>query len=291
MADVREITRDIKLVTGEGKGQFPHSNSLYIDDDVKGLVDSGLGESLNLLFRDKVDILLNTHFHVDHIKGNHQFSRALIYAHELEAPVIRSEEKFMAVTAFNSFPEGPPGIKQIGYRPSRVDRTFADGETLAFGRTKCQVVHLPGHSAGHCGFFFPEEEILFTGDIDLTSFGPWYGFADCDLDRFIASVQKIIELSPKLIATSHAGLFITGNLREKLQAYIGVIEVRDQLLLDLLVKPHTFLEIAQQKLIYRKHPEPVRFFLHWETGMIKHHLTRLVHSGQIVFEEGKYRKI
>lgn len=290
MADVREITREIKLVIGARKGQFPHSNSLFIDDDIKGLVDSGLGENLNRLFKDKVDILLNTHFHMDHTKGNFQYSRAKIYAHELEAPIIRSEEVFMAVTGFDSIPGVPSGMKQMGYKPSRVDFTFAEGETFNFGRTKCQVIHLPGHSAGHCGFFFPEEEFIFTSDIDLSTFGPWYAFSDCDLDQIIGSVQKIIDFAPKKIATSHADV-ITGNLREKLQEYIKVIDTRDQMVLNLLDKPQTLIELAQHKLFYRRHPEPVQLFLHWECGFVMQHLTRLMSHGMIVLEEGRYRKI
>ncbi|MFZ3170435.1 MAG: hypothetical protein WA118_00375 [Carboxydocellales bacterium] len=60
VAEVKDLTREIKLVIGESSARFPHANSLFIDDDVK---------------------------HIDHIKGNYQFHRAKFYAHELDAPV------------------------------------------------------------------------------------------------------------------------------------------------------------------------------------------------------------
>ncbi|MHB1167593.1 MAG: MBL fold metallo-hydrolase [Carboxydocellales bacterium] len=290
VAEVKDLTREIKLVIGESGARFPHANSLFIDDDVKGMLDSGLGEDLNLLYRDKVELLAHSHFHIDHIKGNYQFQRAKFYAHELDAPVIRSEDKFMSLTGFDTIPGGRTEIKGYGYKPSRIDGTFVDGEIIDFGKTKCQVVHLPGHSAGHCGFFFSDDELMFTGDIELTKFGPWYGFADCDIDQFIASIHKIGDFHPRQIATSHTEL-ITENLPEKLRLYIEVIDQRDKLLLNYLIKPHTLDELVHQKFMYRKHPEPTNFFFHWEMGLVKTHLARLLHQGQIVFEAGQYRKI
>jgi hypothetical protein len=35
---------------------------------------------------------------------------------------------------------------------------------------------------------FPGEGIVYTGDIDLTSFGPWRFGADGDMDQFIKSI-------------------------------------------------------------------------------------------------------
>jgi glyoxylase-like metal-dependent hydrolase (beta-lactamase superfamily II) len=39
-----------------------------------------------------------------------------------------------------------------------------DGEQVGFGRESIQVVHLPGHSPGHCGFLAESLDLLFIGD-------------------------------------------------------------------------------------------------------------------------------
>ncbi len=50
-------------------------------------------------------------------------------------------------------------------RPTgRVDRTFADGDLLPFWGG-LRVVHLPGHTRGHCGFYSARHDLLFSGDL------------------------------------------------------------------------------------------------------------------------------
>ena len=86
--------------------------------------------------------------------------------------------------------------------------------------------------------------MLFSGDIDLTSFGPWYGNPFSDIDQFVASIRRLIEIAPGCIITSHAGL-IRENIRERLLSYLSVIEKRDDIILKLLKEPHTLEQIVQ----------------------------------------------
>jgi glyoxylase-like metal-dependent hydrolase (beta-lactamase superfamily II) len=66
-------------------------------------------------------------------------------------------------------------IEVYGFRESPVHREMRDGEVLEAGGTRMRFVHLPGHTPGHSGIWFEEEDLLFVADIDLTSFGPFYG--------------------------------------------------------------------------------------------------------------------
>ncbi|MHA1432095.1 MAG: MBL fold metallo-hydrolase [Candidatus Freyarchaeota archaeon] len=75
----------------------------------------------------------------------------------------------------------------------------------SLGDTKLQVLHTPGHSRGHCCFLLPEEKIVFLSDIDLTSFGPWYGALDSNVDDFIDSIEKLKRMSFEIAVTSHKG--------------------------------------------------------------------------------------
>jgi hydroxyacylglutathione hydrolase len=88
----------IRVIPGEGGSRFPYCTSLFIDDDVKVLIDPGAGlKSLNALKQDAcVDIVVNTHYHYDHISCNHLFEESRIIINEEEAQCYR-DRKFLAM--------------------------------------------------------------------------------------------------------------------------------------------------------------------------------------------------
>jgi hydroxyacylglutathione hydrolase len=42
---------------------------------------------------------------------------------------------------------------------------LAQGQELLLAGARCQVLELPGHTRHHLGFYFPEEGLLFCGDV------------------------------------------------------------------------------------------------------------------------------
>ena len=46
-------------------------------------------------------------------------------------------------------------------KPWRIDGEINDGQVIDCGSTKFMVLHTPGHSKGHCSFYFPEEDLAF----------------------------------------------------------------------------------------------------------------------------------
>ena len=76
----------------------------------------------------------NTHWHPDHVAGNA----------ELGAPVTAPAAE----------------AAKIG----RVDRGVAEGDTVAIGQHRAQVLRVPGHTQGHVAFHFAEDGVIFTGD-------------------------------------------------------------------------------------------------------------------------------
>lgn len=93
-------------------------------------------------------------------------------------------------------------------RPTVIDlgaggNAFADGDEIQTGKNTIKAIHLPGHSAGHYGFYFEKENILFSADIDLVRTGPWYNSNSGNVGDLIASVQKIKEINPCIIVPSH----------------------------------------------------------------------------------------
>ena len=114
----------------------------------------------------KLNYILNTHHHFDHIGGN-----------------LELKKKYKAkIVGFINDKHRIPGI----------DITLTDNERWNFGNTSVKVLHIPGHTLGHICFFFEKEKIAFTGDT-LFSLGCGRIF-EGDHNQMLTSLNKIKKL-------------------------------------------------------------------------------------------------
>jgi glyoxylase-like metal-dependent hydrolase (beta-lactamase superfamily II) len=140
-------------------------------------------------------------------------------------------------------------------------------------------------------FYFREPEILFTGDCDLTPFGPWYGDRYSDIEQTMASIQRLRNIPARLYLTGHeAGIF--DNPSDKLwQDYLDVIPKRETALLNLLTEPKTMDEIVEAWIVYGKAREPREIYEFGERAHMEKHLERLMNNGVVTCDAGRYRRI
>lgn len=274
---MQKITDTIYLVPGKRNGSFPHCNCLYIKDDICGLIDSAAGKDFLKPVLGRVDVLINSHFHPDHVRGNGLFPQAHIRCHQDDAEALIHFDEMLRYTGYNRFtPEKIAQIMSIvNHRPSRVDSTLADGDILDFGRTKLRVIHTPGHTPGHCCFYEEKTGLMFGADIELSAFGPWYAHELSDLEDFEASLLKVMALEPELFVSGHASGLIKDNVGKRLQAYADIINVREARILQELQNAQTVEELAAKTLIYPRHPEPKFFYYYFEWQMIKKHVEKI----------------
>ena len=104
----------------------------------------------------KVQILLNTHCHVDHVLGNYfvkEKYKVNLLLHALDEPVLK------AVTAY------APTYGLYHYEESKPDAFLEEGDTIRFGNQVLEVIFTPGHSPGHVVFYHPKDKILIGGDV------------------------------------------------------------------------------------------------------------------------------
>ena len=114
----------------------------------------------------KLNYILNTHHHFDHIGGN-----------------IELKKKYNAkIIGFAGDKHRIPGI----------DITLKNNENFNFGNSTIKVFHIPGHTLGHICFFFEKEKIVFTGDT-LFSLGCGRIF-EGDHKQMLISLNKIKKL-------------------------------------------------------------------------------------------------
>lgn len=282
------LSDSVVFIQAESKGRYPYANSLLIQGEVSALIDTGFEPKIaeETAKKYRVDLVINSHCHEDHIACNPYFEKSRVCAHRLAAPAIRNVDLLWEIYGLKGTPAEPwmNAIAEIlRLQDSRVDVEFEDGYIFDLGDTKLQVLHTPGHSRGHCCFLLHEERIVFLSDIDLTSFGPWYGALDSNVDDFIDSIEKLKRMSFEIAVTSHKGEVFRGEdtIRNRLDQYLNVIYQREEKLLNFLREEHTLEEIVNQAIIYRKFPDPVEGYKHMERISMQKHLERLIAKGMV----------
>lgn len=305
-----ELSPGIKVVRPQGKAMFPYSNSLYIDDGICVMIDAGAGGgAYQDIQTDKVDLLLLTHNHFDHVNGISFFENARILASEMEAPGYTDPEIYASYAGYELWEELMDNPRQTrfgsisampedvpvnpGFHHIELGGHFHDGEIFDLGNNRLQAVYLPGHSHGHFGFFIQQNGILFSADIDLSPYGPWYGGLFSDIDQLVDSVNRIIELDPAILVTSHRRVFYKGqdDITGSLKAYLAIAMEREQLIWEALQTPQTREQLLKRDYIshYRQQNEYTVF---WTRMMILKHIESMSRRNIITCrEDGLYRRV
>ncbi len=282
------------FIPGLNDGKYPFCNSLYIDDKKKVMIDPASDEAYlrDLSLKTDIDAIINSHYHEDHIAFNYLFPEAELYVHEAVAPCFKSYHSFLDYCGLLNSKYKKEWddlfLNKFHFQERIPAVEFKDGDTLTCGDTNITVIHTPGHTIGHCSFYFPDEGILFLGDLDLAPFGPWYGDRVSDIDQTIQSLHRLLKIPADLYITSHEMGIIRGDITGLAEAYLDVITKREMKLLEFLKKPRTLDEIINHWIIFKKELQPRYFFEFAEKGMIHKHLERLMKNVKVEIKKGKF---
>ena len=191
-----------------------HTNSFLVGYEETGMIDAGLWddgglEALVGHFRKdtgrRLRWLILTHWHPDHQIGTDKIKEKTGCKVGIH---VREADKLSPVSA---------------------DFTFRHGDRIPFGGKTLEVIHTPGHSAGHCCFFLRPEGVLFTGDHILGMGTSIIVPPDGDMELYIASLADLLNYPVKIICPGHGP--VVWNAREKIQEYIEHRKERERAIL------------------------------------------------------------
>ena len=277
------------VLLGPDRGRYPDGNSLLVRGDAATvLIDPSLGVRARRDELEEVDWCLLSHCHEDHVAGLDLFGDRPFRLHEADAPGIESLDALLAIYGFPPEIEAPFAevlTERFHFVPRSDAETFVDGAVFDLGGVQVRVLHTPGHTRGHCCFLIEDDAaegpLLYLGDIDLSSFGPYYGDAWSDLEDFEASLARVRGIEARWYATfHHIGVLDREAFLERLGRYEAVIASREQRLLEYLAEPRTLGEIAAHRFVYRP-KDDVLFAEPVERRSMGQHLARLERQGRV----------
>ena len=286
----------VRLIHGAHRGRYPNSNSVYVEG-AGVLVDAGADAERyrELLAGPGVKEVWLSHWHEDHLTHLDLFEGLPLRQMAAEAGALGGIEAMLDWYGYEKEEYRDHWRKALRddfhIRPRRATYSFTPGEVIDLGSCTAEVIHAPGHTPGFAAFFFREPQVLFMGDYDLTTFGPWYGDRAGSIDETIASVRRLQQMPAKVWLTSHEDGCFEGDVAPVFDRYLAVIDEREAKLLDLLAEPRTMDEIVAACIVYRKPREPKAFFEWGEGAIMGKHLQRLLARSAIALEGGRYRRL
>ena len=172
--------------------------------------------------------VVNTHHNGDHCWGNQLVADAEIIGHRMFPEEMMKTSPELLDTLNSAPDEAGGGVALLrnamapfdfsGIKLTPPTRLFDNKLTLQIDDREVHLIHVgPAHTSTDVIVFFPEEKILYAGDIIFRLCTPigWEG----TYENWIAALNRIVELEPRKIVPGHGPLCGTE----------GAVEMREYL--------------------------------------------------------------
>jgi glyoxylase-like metal-dependent hydrolase (beta-lactamase superfamily II) len=176
-------------------------NTYAIDGEKTVLIDPGHSHHLPDLFKqmeedgvspDKIDLVIATHGHPDHLEGLEAF---------LDRPVkmamSREEDSFLRENGERFFEMMGQDLPKY-----RIDFFLKEGELL-LGKERFHIYHTPGHSPGSLTIHWPERKALFSGDLVFYGGIGRTDFPGGHSRDLMKSIERMSRLDTELLLPGH----------------------------------------------------------------------------------------
>ncbi len=142
---------------------------------------------------EKVEAVLLTHAHFDHIRGIPNF---LKHYKNKSIPVYLAQEDKLLLTSPEMNSSNLTGEK-VAIKVDTIP--VEDGEVLPFKTGKVKVIKTPFHTEGSVCYLMDDDNCIFTGDTLFKGAIGRYDCATSDPDKIASSLGKLKELRDWLV--------------------------------------------------------------------------------------------
>jgi hydroxyacylglutathione hydrolase len=274
------------VLGGTGAGKYPHGNSLLVRGRAETVViDPSLTlAGLPAAALPSADRVWLSHCHEDHLAGLARYPAAACAVHAADADGLRTIAGMMAIYGLDGAVAADferAILEQFHWTARPGVQELADGAVLDVGGARLRLIHAPGHTRGHAVIHVEPDDVLYLGDIDLSSFGPYYGDAWSSLEDFERTLALVRGIACRWYATfHHIGVVDRERFLTRLERFADVIADRERRLIGFLAAPRTLDEIAAHRFVYRP-GDVVSWAEAVERRSMGQHLARLAAAGRV----------
>lgn len=172
---------------------------LIIGKKYNYIIDTGLGSfSIDQVKEyikndNKETIVINTHYHWDHVWGNGSLRDCIIVSHKLCREMIQSKWEEM-IQKNNQYCYGEVEM----YLPNLLFE-----EELYFAEDKIKLFHTPGHTLDSISVLDEEEAVLFLGDNVGDSMEDIIPSIACEKDVYVNTLKKYEQMNFDTCVSGH----------------------------------------------------------------------------------------
>ncbi|XP_060516704.1 endoribonuclease LACTB2-like [Cylas formicarius] len=149
-----------------------------------------------------------------------------------------------------------------------------DGQEFTVDGATIRVIHTPGHSPDHVSFHLLEDNAVFSGDCVLGDGTAAFE----DLDKYMESLQELLNIQPKVIYPGHGN--VVNDPQERIRYYLNHRVERENQIVNVLSthRVRSFSETELVSIIYTDLPEKLVKTAEFN---VSNHLTKLLKEEKV----------
>lgn len=228
----------LECVNGFGGGNVAASvgeDGILLADDMYAMMGNKIKAALATLSQKPIRMVLNTHFHGDHIQGNKVFG---------ESAVIVAQENVRKRLQKSITPKNP----SAQMLPVIV---FRDSMSLHFNGEEIKLIHLPNsHTDGDAMIYFTGSKVIHLGDMFFFGMFPAvYTEGGGDIKQLIISLEQILKDVPAdvHVIPGHGGVATMKDLQD----YVTMLKETTGIVETAIRKGVSLEQMKQEKLLHK----------------------------------------
>jgi cyclase len=159
-------------------------------------------------------LLINTHYHPDHVYGTYVFEGAEVIAHERTRELLERIGKPRLERARRE----TPALAGLELKLPAI--VFHQEMDLLLGGRDVHLFHSPGHTPDSISAFIGGDKVLVAGDLVM----PVPYLVEGNIEDFRASLQTVRELRPNFVVQGHGQVLLRGEVGEMVKSSLAYVD-------------------------------------------------------------------
>ncbi|MBI1281816.1 MAG: MBL fold metallo-hydrolase [Anaerolineaceae bacterium] len=167
MNTIRQLTPFLWVVPS----RFYYNSGVIISQNKAAIIDAGMADDEVAAIREfiqekpaKLEALVLTHSHPDHILGPRHFPDISLYAHsDFAQEATRVQEQL--VSTFNNWAQQENFNLVVPFTLPIPSYSLGNDSNFRIGEIVFQVYHFPGHAPDMIALYHPESRLLWASDM------------------------------------------------------------------------------------------------------------------------------